>query len=160
LALAVAGAGLLAFVAWSGRGTLVGALQHLARLAEDRREAAAFGRAIREGTPVWSQVAGIGPDQVVHEGGIVLLYAERAPISAQASEVIARPNVQSRLIQVVDSGREVPGMSLVAEGASRRAYALGDVGPPPGVRPRFVFPPDRSSDASLMRPRCSGVERR
>ncbi len=157
VALALAGAGVLAFVLWSGRGTLVGALEHLAKLAAERREAAAFGRAILEGTPQWSEVAGIGPDQVVHEGGIVLLYAERAPIAAQASEVVARPNVQSRLVQVVDSGREVPGMSLVAEGAGRRAYAPGDVGPPPGVRPRFVFPPDRSSDASLMRPRCGGT---
>ncbi len=153
--LATLGAGALGFLAWSGRPTLEGALEHLAGLAADRRETAAFGRAIHQGTPQWTEVAGIGPDQVVHEGGMVLLYAERAPIASQASDVQARPDVQSRLVQVVSAAREVPGMTLIAEGAGRRAYAPEGVGPPPGVRPRFVVPPDLSSAASLMRPRCT-----
>jgi hypothetical protein len=85
---------------WREGGLRARGLAWLAERAAERRDDAAFGRAIRAATRPGTLLAGYSPGDLVHEGGLVHLYAERAWASLDDGQERVVPSLAWRTTRV------------------------------------------------------------
>mgnify|MGYP001589076651 CR=1 FL=1 len=148
---AVAGV-LVVFVVVTGREPLDNALSALGKRAEEHAALADLGTALRAATPRGWLVEGIGPDRMVHEGGVVLLYAERAPVATHGGS----PSGQGGTIYLLDEDRPGGALTEVAAGAGYRAWIVAG-SEAPRRRAKFLVPPANSGEVDARTPRCGAV---